>query len=85
MGLPLSYRVWSGLTRRGHCKRCGRAILWVMTDQGKRLPFEATVAKLRTERDELLGTKHDVYPPNALHFLTCGRSSRASRAESAGS
>lgn len=33
-------RAWAGSARAGRCKDCKRAIIWVVTEKGKYLPFD---------------------------------------------
>lgn len=33
-------RAWAGSARPGRCKYCRRAMVWVLTDEGKSVPFD---------------------------------------------
>jgi hypothetical protein len=35
-----SVRAWAGSGRPGRCKWCRRAVVWVITDKGKHVPFD---------------------------------------------
>jgi hypothetical protein len=64
-------RAWAGLTRPGRCAWCHHKIVWVITEQGKYLPFDLgfTVREVVT------------HPQTGGQFLVLSRDDRHGCAE----
>lgn len=67
----VTVRAWAGSARPGRCKHCKRALVWVVTDKGKYLPFDLGF----TVREEVTN------PKNGCQFLVLNRDDRHDCAE----
>lgn len=72
--MPAFLRIWRGLSRRGRCRHCQRALLWVIDDRKKSFPFRIDATPLRSEQDAVTLAWFDVYDATtAFHSTVCTR------------
>jgi hypothetical protein len=64
-------RVWRHLHTPGICRHCKKKILWAITDQNKRWPFEAGTTAVRIDTHPATGARFDVFEAAKLHARSC--------------
>lgn len=70
---PETFTVWAGMCRAGKCRTCRQPIVFRFNQRtGKELPFNGTLAPMRTFTDEE-GRAFEVLSRADLHFVTCAR------------
>lgn len=61
---------------RGSCRSCGKAIIWVATSTGKKMPLDAEPERrfvLESGTDPMVGRIRNTYQS---HFSTCPQADR---------
>ena len=66
------YVIYRFLTKRGACKYCGQPVLWVTTDQSKKLPLNGDSTPMGPpEPHPVNGIMCEAYLPSSLHLRWC--------------
>ena len=65
--------------RPATCKGCGRAVVWVMGDNGAKLMLDSTAPTYRIEKDMLGEFRAVKSEARVLHFSTCSKANDFSR------
>ena len=68
--VPVFYRCWKLTPRPARCRRCGRRILWRITDAAKHLPMNEDAKPIRVDTDPQ-GRRFEVFEGSASHLWTC--------------
>lgn len=64
-------RIWRLRRELGRCKYCHQGIVWVLTDDNRRLPFNPHEKPLYQETDARTRVEFDVFAKSASHLWTC--------------
>lgn len=60
-------RIWANSASRAVCHKCKQAIVFVIDNRGKYLPFDPDATPILVETDAVTQARFEIYEPTAFH------------------